>query len=196
MGTYTHTHIHTYTHTHTYIHTYIHTYMHTYIHTYLFLCRATSQTLCDAWRAARGDESGRTERSGPDKMETRDRSMRGAKDRVNLGCATSTAIAPNCSFKKPKGRPATPFPLPARYRTARLQMSAQQSVWRGSRPVRAEWPLDRETITSGRSPASARTALPRSRKRHNLSSYPRVTLTQGTVWRPRKSASRMANVIN
>ena len=56
------------------IYIYTHTYIHTYIHTYCLLCRATSQTLSDAWCAALEDGSGRTEGSGPDKVETRERS--------------------------------------------------------------------------------------------------------------------------
>ena len=48
------------------------------------------------------------------------------KDRVKLAGATSTAIAPNCPFKKPKERPPTPFPLPARHRPTRLQKKAQR----------------------------------------------------------------------
>ena len=69
------------------------------------LCRATSQTLCDAWHAALEDESGRTERLGPDKVEVRGRSMRTAKDRVNLEVSDINCCCPRLcepSSKRPR----------------------------------------------------------------------------------------------
>ena len=153
-----------------YIYIYIctHTYIHIYIHTYFLLCRATSQTLSDAWCAALEDGSGRTEWSGPDKVEARERSNekpeRPRQPRVrNINC-----YCPKLPFQEAEGEARNSLSATCKVQNGAItDECATKCV--GFTSCAGRRPLDSETIRTRRSSASTRDALPKSRRRSTFS---------------------------
>ena len=111
-------------------------------HTFSFAERLL-QTLSAVRGSTRVGSRDREDRAWPDQSVKSgsgqtgwwpEQGIKGASERTmgkkhdSLPRATSTAIASECPFKKPKERPPTPFPLPARHRPTRLQKKAQQQV--------------------------------------------------------------------
>ena len=131
------------------------------------LCRATSQTLSDAWCAALEDGSGRTgwwpgqsgarERSNAQTERLRQPSVR------NLNC-----YCPKLPFQEAEGEARNSFSATCKVQNGAItDESAAKGV--GFTSCAGRRPLDGEAIRTRRSSASTRDDLPKRRRRSTFS---------------------------
>ena len=149
-----------------YIHTYTHAYTH--IHRYMFLfCRATSQTLSDAWCAALVNGSGRTG-CRPGQSGARERSngktKRPRQPRVrNINC-----YCPKLPFQEAEGEARNSLSATCKVQNGAItDESAAQGV--GFTSCAGRRPLDGEATRTRRSSGTTRDDLPKSRRRSTFS---------------------------
>ena len=156
--------LHTYVRT--YVHTYIRTYTHTYIHTCL-LCRATSQTLSDAWYAALVDGSGRTG-WWPGQSEARERSNEKTERLRQPRVCNINCYCPKLPFQEAEGEARNSLSATCKVQNGAItDECAAKCV--GFTSCAGRRPLDSEAIRTRRSSASTRDALPKSRRRSTFS---------------------------